>query len=162
MEEARAQISLARVDFKWITRVMHCRQVQVQIDTHKNTAVMKLLLLRKPEPASCWNPHHHWSWWAWRAFSIWEDSDSRPILSEFGNTVFKSVRHWPNSAPPVTAEEAVITKAELQQSQMVLKMRLHLFCKGTALPSGTTKAIAKLSEQFWSWELVPSESRNKI
>lgn len=45
MEEARAQISLSRVDFKWIPRVMHCRQVQVQIDTDKNTAVMKLLLL---------------------------------------------------------------------------------------------------------------------
>lgn len=45
MEEARAQISQSRVDFKWSTRVMHCRQVQVQIDTRENTAVMKLLLL---------------------------------------------------------------------------------------------------------------------
>jgi len=41
-----------------------------------------------------------------------------------------------------------MTKAELRQSRMVLKMRLHLFCKGTVLPSGTIKAIAKLSEQF--------------
>lgn len=55
MEEARAQISPSRVDFKWSTRVMHCRQVQVQIDTRENTAIMKLLLLLwKPYPASCW------------------------------------------------------------------------------------------------------------
>lgn len=45
MEEARAQIFPLRVDFKWNTRVMHCRQVQVQIDTHRNTAIVKLLLL---------------------------------------------------------------------------------------------------------------------
>lgn len=45
MEEARAQIFLLRVDFKWNTRVMHCRQVQVQIDMRRNTAIMKLLPL---------------------------------------------------------------------------------------------------------------------
>lgn len=43
MEEAKAQISLSKGDFKWVTRVMHWRQVQIH--THKITAIMKLLLL---------------------------------------------------------------------------------------------------------------------
>lgn len=47
--------------------------------------------------------------WLWRAFCTWEDSDAGQTLSEFGNTVFKSIQHWPNFAPPIIAE-IVLTK----------------------------------------------------
>lgn len=81
----------------------------------------------------------------WKAFWVWEDLDSI-ILSEFRVTGFRE--HRPNFAPPVTAEGIVATDTELQQSGMVLKMCLHLFCEGTGLPSGTINATAELPEQF--------------
>lgn len=94
---------------------MHCRQVQVQIDTRKYcrheiaaaaaAAAVKALSCKLLDIPSATE-----SRWLWRAFCTWEDSDAGLTLSKFGNTVFKSIQLWPNSAPPIIAGEIVLTK----------------------------------------------------